>query len=79
VLVIEAIEWDDGNLDHALRRATRAEVEQVFANRPVIRRNRRGHAADYVAVGVTDGGRKLAAFVHDSGSHSARPVTAWEV
>ncbi|MEV5747801.1 hypothetical protein AB0L00_08275 [Actinoallomurus sp. NPDC052308] len=60
MLVIEAIEWDDGNLDHALRRATRDEVEQVFANGPVIRRNRHGRAGDYFAIGATDGGRKLA-------------------
>ncbi|MCO5992830.1 BrnT family toxin [Actinoallomurus rhizosphaericola] len=80
MLVIETIEWDDGNLDHALRRVTRDAVEQVFVNGPMIRRNRRGRAADYLALGVTDGGRKLAVpFAYDAGGRSARPVTAWEV
>lgn len=80
MLVIEVIEWDDGNLQHALVRASRREIEQVFANDPVIRRNSRGRTADYIAVGVTNGGRKLAVpFVHDPMRSSARPITAWEV
>jgi hypothetical protein len=79
LLTIEYIEWDDANLDHATVRATRAEIDQVFANGPAVRLNTRGRSADYVAVGKTDGGRRLVVpFGYDEVRRSARPITAWE-
>jgi hypothetical protein len=46
------VQWDI-NTTYATKRATRAEIEEVFANRLTIRRNLRGRAATHLALGVT--------------------------
>lgn len=80
-LRIYEIEWDDLNLGHATIRATAMEIEQVLLDpHTIVRANKSGRAADYLAQGVTYGGRGLqVAFVYDPHRHSARPITAWEV
>jgi hypothetical protein len=47
------VQWGP-NTTYATKRATRAEIEEVFANRPTIRTNLRGRAATHLALGVTD-------------------------
>jgi hypothetical protein len=76
----ELIEWDDGNLTHATAHGvTDEEINQVIANGPVYRANKRGRTADLLAVGVTDGGRRVVvAVVWDEARRSVRPITAWE-
>jgi hypothetical protein len=45
----------------------------------VLRTNAKGRSADYVAIGKTDGGRRLVVpFRYDKVRRSARPITAWE-
>lgn len=41
----EGTEWDDGNLGHATAHGiSAAEIDQVIANGPVYRRNKRGRS-----------------------------------
>lgn len=76
----EAIEWDEGNLAHATRHdVTQAEIEQVVANGAQYRSNRHGRAGDYIARGVTDGGRRVVVVVAwNAATRTVRPITAWE-
>ncbi|MEV0136092.1 hypothetical protein AB0H83_47600 [Dactylosporangium sp. NPDC050688] len=72
------VQWGT-NTTYATKRATRAEIEEVFANRPTIRTNLRGRAATHLALGVTDAGRKLTvAFIYFAETNTAYPITAWE-
>jgi hypothetical protein len=72
------VQWDH-NTTYATKRATRQEIEEVFANRPTIRTNLRGRVATHLAIGMTDARRPLAvAFIYHPDTHSAYPVTAWE-
>lgn len=76
----EGSEWDDRNLMHATAHGVSAdEIDQVIANGPVYRRNKRGRSADYLAFGVTDGGRRVVVAVEWRASvRLVRPITAWE-
>ena len=76
----EAVEWDACNEAHATRRCVNvADIEQVLAARPVFRPDRRG-SGDYLAEGVTDGGRRVRVVVaHDPARRVMRPITAWEL
>jgi hypothetical protein len=67
------------NTTYATRRATPAEIKEVFDNAPVIRGNLRGRSATHVAIGRTDAGRRLTvAFLYVASTHTAYPITAWE-
>jgi uncharacterized DUF497 family protein len=76
----EGIEWDDSNLIHATRHGISAEeIDQVIANGPLYRRNKRGRSADYLACGTTDGGRSVVIAVEwQATTRRVRPITAWE-
>jgi hypothetical protein len=75
---IETVRWG-ANWYHATRRASREEIEEVFANSPRVVRNLRGRTADWLAIGATDAGRSLTvAFIYDAQAHEAWPITAWE-
>ncbi len=75
---IAVILWGENTL-HATRRATIAEIEEVFANGPVIRANLRGRVATHLAVGRTDAGRPVVvAFIYRAEIRAAIPITAWE-
>jgi hypothetical protein len=57
---ITEIEIDAGNELHVTGHGVSlVEVAQVFANHPDIRRNRKNRASTHVALGMTDGGRKV--------------------
>jgi hypothetical protein len=71
---------DDRNLAHAISRVCAAEIRQVFENDPEFRLNRSGRTADYVAIGVTDGGARVRVnFIYNPGTRAARPVSAWRL
>jgi uncharacterized DUF497 family protein len=74
------VEWDESNEAHATRHGVSvAEIEQVLAAGPVFRPDRRG-SGDYLAEGVTDGGRRVrVAVAHDPTRRVLRPITAWEL
>jgi hypothetical protein len=73
------VQWDQ-NITYATKRATRSEIEEVFVNRPVIRKNLRGRAATHLVIGTTDAGRKLTvAFIYYAETNTAYPITAWEL
>lgn len=78
-MLIEFVDVDEHNERHATRhRVSTVEIVQVFANNPVVRRNRRGRAADYLATGRTDGGSGVSvAFDHDPETGTFRPLAAW--
>lgn len=74
------MEWDESNEAHATRHGVSvAEIEQVLAAGPVFRSDRRG-SGDYLAEGVTDGGRRVRVVVaHDPARLVLRPITAWDL
>ncbi len=77
---IVEIEIDDGNEVHLTRHGVSlAEVEQVFSNDPDIRHNRKNRASTHVALGATDGGRRVLIPFIDHGAGRVRPIAAWEV
>ena len=76
-LVQYDVEIDDRNQEHVTAHGVSAEeVEQVFWNGPMIRKNRRGRRAPFIAVGRTDGGSFVVVPFEVVGQ-VARPVTAW--
>lgn len=77
----EGTEWDEGNLAHATAHGISAdEIDQVIANGPAYRRNKRGRSADYLAFGITDGGRRVVVAVEwRQATRRIRPITAWEM
>jgi uncharacterized DUF497 family protein len=78
VVRIHAVVWDV-NTYYATRRATTEEIEEVFANQPIIRRNLRHRTGSHIAVGRTDAGRRLTvAFIYLEEINAAVPITAWE-
>jgi len=77
---ITEIEIDDRNEAHLIRHGVSVvEVQQVFANRPDVRRNRKGRAGTHLARGETAGGRSVIVPFIDRGEGRIRPITAWEV
>jgi len=77
---ITELEIDDCNEAHLTSHGVSiAEVQQVFANHPDVRRNRRDRAGTHVARGETAGGRTVMIPFVDQGDGRIRPITAWEV
>lgn len=74
------IEFDEHNESELARHSIRArEVVQVLSNEPVWLRNKKGRAADWCAVGRTDGGRALTIPVLFLGELARlRPITGWD-
>lgn len=77
-MIFDGVEWDESNLEHACRRVTAEEIEQVIANASMVRRHR--HYADRILLtDRTDGGKLVTVVAHyDAGQHLVRPITAWE-
>lgn len=74
----EDLQFDEGNDGH-LTRASPLEIFQVWCNEPDFVPNRRGLAATWLMLGVTDGGRALTVPVLCvAATRSLRPITAWE-
>lgn len=75
----EAVEWDEHNEAHATRHGVSVgEIDQVLAGGAIFRPDRRG-SGDFLAEGVTNGGRRLRVVVaHDPVRRVLRPITAWE-
>lgn len=76
-MIFDFIEWDEHNLDHATRRLTATEIEQVIWNADMMRPHR--DYPDRVLFFTTDGGKKavvIAQIVRDD--DGVRPITAWE-
>ena len=73
------VELDEGNESElAAHQITALEAWQVLAGEPVWAPNRKGRAANWLAVGRTDGGRRLTLpVVYDSERRRARPITGW--
>ena len=74
------MELDDRNIAHATTRVSAAEICEVFDNDPVFHRNTSGRTADYVAIGVTDGGSRVRVnFIYNHAQRTARPVSTWRL
>lgn len=77
-MIFDGIEWDENNLDHACRRVTAAEIEQVITNAASYRSHLR-HPDRVLFTDCTDGGKRVTVVVrYDTGRHVVRPITAWE-
>lgn len=77
-MFFDAIEWDGNNLDHACRRVTAAEIEQVITNATSYRSHKR-YPDRILFSDHTDGGKRVTVVVrYDTGRHIVRPITAWE-
>jgi hypothetical protein len=78
-VLFDHVEWDDANLEHACRRLTAREIEQVIMN-AVTYRPHPQHPERVLFDSHTDGGRRAIVVAHhDAGRLSIRPITAWEV
>jgi hypothetical protein len=75
-VIFDRIEWDDDNLDHATRRASVEEIEQVLTNAERAVRSRR-HRDRAVVRSVSDGGRRLVVVIQIL-RDGVRPITAWD-
>jgi uncharacterized DUF497 family protein len=76
-LRITDIEWDEGNslhlqLGHGIRPE---EAEEVFANKPLFRKTKKGH---YVVFGPTGEGRYLTIVFELKKKGAVRPITGWD-
>ena len=56
-MIFDFIEWDEHNLDHATRRLTATEIEQVIWNADTVREHRK-HPDRVLFSSSTDGGKK---------------------
>lgn len=77
-LRISDLEWDEGNvlhfeLGHGIEPE---EVEEVFANKPLFRRTKKGH---YAAFGLTTAGRSLTVIFEWKPKGVVRPITGWDM
>lgn len=59
-MIFDFIEWDEHNLDHATRRLTATEIEQVIWNADTVREHRK-HPDRVLFSSRTDGGKKAVA------------------
>ena len=71
-------EWDEGNtlhlqLGHGIEPE---EAEEVFANKPLFRKTRKGH---YAAFGMTFDRRYLTVVFELKPKGVARPITGWDM
>jgi len=78
LVIFDGVEWDERNLEHACRRVTAPEIEQVIANATSYRAHRR-HLDRVLFTDRTDGGKRATVVArYDVGRHLIRPITAWE-
>lgn len=75
---ISDFEWDEGNVPHSElgHGIEPEEVEEVFANKPLFRRTKKGH---YVAFGSTCAGRYLTVVFELKDAGLVRPLTGWDM
>ena len=77
-MIFDGVEWDENNLDHACRRVTATEIEQVIDNATSYRRHRR-YADRILFTDRTDGGKQVTVVArYDAARRLIRPITAWE-
>ena len=77
-MIFDGVESDESNLEHACRRVTAEEIEQVITNASTIRRHRR-YADRILFTARTDGGKLVTVVArYDAGHQLVRPITAWE-
>ena len=55
------------------------KCSKVLAGDPDIRRDRKNRAGTHVALGQTNGGRRVVVPLVDEGNGRVRPISAWEV
>lgn len=73
------VQIDEANEHHVTWHGVSVrEITQVFRNDPAIRRNRRARTGDYIALGVTDGGRQILVIFSFADEYGVRPIAAWE-
>lgn len=78
LVIFDGVEWDESNLDHACRRVTAEEIEQVIANATTYRQHRR-YDQRILLTDRTGGGKRVTvAARYDAGRHLVRPITARE-
>lgn len=75
---ISGFEWDEANslhiqLGHGI---TPEEAEEVFANKPLFRKTKKGH---YAVFGPTLDGRYLTIVFGLKEKGIARPITGWDM
>jgi len=77
-LRISDFEWDDGNALHIQLRhgISPEEAEEVFANKPLFRKTKKGH---YAVFGPTFDGRYLTIVFELKAKAIARPITGWDM
>lgn len=72
------IVWDDGNLEHATRRASMLEISEAVDDAERYTKGRTDGSDRALIVGRTSGGRRLVIVVQVRDPATVRPITAWE-
>ena len=78
MIKISDFEWDEGNslhleLGHGIEPK---EVEEVFCNKPLFRKTKKGH---YAAFGRALSGRYVTVVFELKSGGIARPITGWDM
>ncbi len=70
--------WDEGNVIHLelYHGIEPEEVEEVFVNKPLFRKTKKGH---YVAFGLTSVGRYLTTVFNLKPKGIVRTITGWDM
>lgn len=72
------IVWDDGNPEHATRRASMLEISEAIDDAERYMKASTDGSDRAVIVGRTSSGRRLAIVVQVRDPATVRPITAWE-
>lgn len=75
-MIVDRIEWDESNLDHATVRLTAAEIEQALMNADKWYQHRT-HPDRRLVRAQTDGGKAVLVVVQVV-RDAVRPITGWE-
>lgn len=76
-MILNGIEWDENNLDHATRRLSAAEIEQALWNATQLLKHHI-HPERRLVRSMTDGGKSVVVIVELVRDGIVRPITGWE-
>lgn len=77
-MIFDSVECEAHNLDHACRRLSAIEIEQVIWNATTYQPHRR-YPDRVLFTAATDGGKRATVVArYDPGRAIVRPITPWE-
>lgn len=76
-MILDGIEWDEHNLNHATRRLSAAEIEQALWNATKLMKHR-SHPERRLVRSMSDGGKPVVVIVELVRDRIVGPITGWE-